>query len=317
MKYFTKLVFVHLGEDPYFEKDLQVEAFDSTTLVIIGGMDPNTNSLPEVHFKTKKCFLSHLPKGNHYSQSLVLTSGDFKLLNCGGFDSDVCYQYNMKIDKWQRHSVLSNKRAGAVGITMPKGVYIFGGTNSPSTVDFLGRSLNYWTPLEDSMPVDFQWGCGVKISPTELVLIGGFPAYRSVRIFNTDTEEFTPMTNLAHGRFGHSCVLFNDNIIVAGGKMSDGKHMGPTEIISLKTYSARVSKGNLNYGRMWFGMHVVGGRFPRVLAVGGSGQKAGFGGLDSIEEWNDEKEEWTIIPISLEKSRSSFGSLALPESIIC
>ena len=95
------------GKDAWFEKDIQVQAFDPTSIIIVGGMPAEiTNSRPEVLFNKKECFVNFLPtseevarklpekkstkrstrKGNenHHYQSLVLTAGDFKLLNCGG-----------------------------------------------------------------------------------------------------------------------------------------------------------------------------------------------------------------------------------------
>ena len=53
---------------------------------------------------------------------------------------------------------------------------------------------------------------------------------------------------------------------------------------------------------------------PRVLAFGGLSNNES---QDSIQLWNEKKEEWTIATDALSKPRYGFGYLALPESIIC
>ena len=81
------------------------------------------------------------------------------------------------------------------------------------------------------------------------------------------------------------------------------------EIISLPLGQTRVVKGKFIKPRFAFGMVTVGGRFPRVLAIGG--------GDGCIEIWDEKNEKWSLSPYKMEINRSEFGYLAVPESVIC
>ena len=84
---------------------------------------------------------SRVPQGNanggyYYSQSLVLSSGDFKLLNIGKFGSSYkrVLEYDPRFGEWKSHSQLKHARLEygmEIIISMPKGVYLFGGAIKP------------------------------------------------------------------------------------------------------------------------------------------------------------------------------------------
>ena len=65
MTEFIAIIYLHsidiwTGEDAYFEKDIQVQAFDPTSIIIVGGLPEEiTNSRPEVLFSKKECFVKH------------------------------------------------------------------------------------------------------------------------------------------------------------------------------------------------------------------------------------------------------------------
>ena len=74
--------------------------------------------------------------GSYYSQSLVLSSGDFKLLNFGKFggSNKQVLEYDPRFGEWKNHSQLKYARLEygmEIIISMPRGVYLFGGAVKP------------------------------------------------------------------------------------------------------------------------------------------------------------------------------------------
>ena len=122
---------------------------------------------------------------------------------------------------------------------MPDAVYMFGGTSAPTTSDVMKKHSSHTWNSGPVIPGNgIQFGCGVRISSTELVLIGGLDSPQAVRKYNTRTNEWKIMPNLIKGRHMHSCAFVNKNIIVAGG--NDGEQtLRDTEIIPLATENPR------------------------------------------------------------------------------
>ena len=202
---------------------------------------------------------------------------------------------------------------------MPDGIYIFGGSYSGTTSDFLPKSSKIWKAGPSIPGNGISYGCGVRISNTEIVFIDGVNSYNIVIRYNTKTKKWTKMSNLRQARLNHGCALINGKIIVSGGEVLPHTSLG-TEIIPLSTGVPRFGLGgSLITARHSFGMLAVGERFPRLLAFGGLKPELGEDttSLNSIEEWNDDKEEWLVVPFSMKALRYNFGYLALPQSTIC
>ena len=77
---------------------------------------------------------------NPTTQSLVLSSGDFKLLNIvilgDKNGNNKVLEYDPKFGEWKNHSQLKYGRLAygkemKITISMPKGVYLFGGAIKP------------------------------------------------------------------------------------------------------------------------------------------------------------------------------------------
>ena len=76
-------------------------------------------------------------------------------------------------------------RFNGVTVSMPNGLYIFGGGYSAQlsdTFEFLPPGSNVWKLGSTRIPKGFTHGCAVKISDHELVLIGGRGEYSQVPI---------------------------------------------------------------------------------------------------------------------------------------
>ena len=137
------------------------------------------------------------------------------------------------------HSNLIEERIASTGISMPDAVYLFGGTSAPTTSEVMRKHSSHTWNVGPVIPGSgIKYGCGVRISSTELVLIGGSDSLKAVRKYNTKTNQWTDMKNLKKGRQMHNCAMVNKKIIVSGG--NDGeKTLMDTEIIPLSTENPR------------------------------------------------------------------------------
>ena len=216
---------------------------------------------------------------------------------------------------------------------MPNGIYVFGGKEMSEVTSLAGldclRSTEYLAngTLEwqkgPEVPIEAEFmdgGYGVAISETELVLMGGYVTirkeyhenepiykysihgYQSDQIwkFNTITEEWQLIGNLKIARSNHRAVYLNGKIIVSGGveetttEIFDPHHVNVEPILV----------GNFNVPRYIHGMGtILKNGIRKVIAFGGFGGRKNPQILDSIEEWDPEKREWTLLKQKLSKGR--------------
>ena len=244
-----------------------------------------------------------------------MTSNGDNVLNCGGPPNyKKCYSLEIKEKRWIHHSNLIQERYFATSVTMPNGVYIFGGLYSPTTTDFLPKNSGVWQ-AGPSIPNGFKGGCGVQISKEEILLIGGWGTEDRLLEFNTTTNNFTIRGDkLQQGR----CTLLNDMIIVAGGRSANSHNvLNSTELVPLTNGSPRFG-GDLITARAYFGLATI-GVHKKAYSFGGnvSGKRSGHNPLQSVEEWDADTEQWKFANFSLKKIKDTFGYLAVPPHIVC
>ena len=131
---------------------------------------------------------------------------------------------------------------------MPNGAYIFGGEDYPTASDFLPKSSMIWEHGPDIPDEGIQHGCGVRISDTELVLIGGYNTWNRVIRFNIQTSTWTSMPDLITGRRYHSCAFVNDKIIVAGNILLTKSRREPYYILRESSSESCTCTHPLYYG---------------------------------------------------------------------
>lgn len=260
----------------------------------------------------KSCRIPDLPEFS-YGHVLLLTSNGDNILNCGGSRNKNCYNLEIQAERWNQHSILTQVRSFSTAVTMANGVYIFGGESSPTTSDFLPKNNNGVWQAGPAIPNGFKWGCGLKISEEEILLIGGQGTEDRILHFNTRTNSFSTWeSTLQQGRRRHSCVLLNDLILVVGGR-GDGNYLSSTEIIPLANGIPRYG-GNLNTDRNSFGLATIGGHYKKAISFGGYDDSNRF---STVEEWDEDTEEWKLAPYSLEEEKNNFASLAVPPQMVC
>ena len=209
---------------------------------------------------------------------------------------------------------------------MANGVYIFGGdrqtyqNHEETTSDFLPKNNNRIWQAGPIIPNGFTSGCGVKISEEEILLIGGQgdgfgDNLDRILSYNTRSNSFSTWeSTLQQKRYGHECVLLNNQILVVGGRDYSGNWHRSTEVIPLASGTPRYG-GNLNTARCYFGLAIVGdGHYKKAISFGG---RNGSDELSSVEEWDEDTEQWKMAPYSLDVTDYGFASLAVPSQMVC
>ena len=96
-----------------------------------------------------------------------------QILICGGkskhkYGSEkICFVLTR--GKWVFHSKLNQKRTFPASITMPDGIYIIGKTST----EFLPTGSKKWLNGPQIPSPGMKYGCVVKRSDFEMILIGG------------------------------------------------------------------------------------------------------------------------------------------------
>ena len=259
-----------------------------------------------------------MPKAISFQPSLLLTP-DHKLILCGGDNNkDTCLE--LRNNDWKFHSSLNQQRKNAFGVSMKQGVFIFGGWDSPNTTwEWLPNGSSQWENGTNKIPYPgLDYGCGVKISENTMAFIGGLTSQNRLLTFNVDTKEWTNYGNvLKHGRYGHACVLFNDQIVIVGG-YTGSEDLASTEVIDLQDLRTSTFSGNLNQARYGPGLVTHFGNIPTIAAIGGSIYKDGTNTyFDSIETWNETTGKWTTSTMKLVQPKFNFGYSSIPVNLVC
>ena len=283
----------------------------------------------------KECSIGDLPEGGVHGHNIIITENE-EVLNCGGdwsAYSKICYVYDKESQTWKHHSDLMQARYRATSITMPNGVFIFGGQYSPTTYEYLAKNDKLWQEVSGSIPNGFQDGCGVRLNNNEVALVGGEDTDRRILKYNTATNMFKKLsTRLQKPRVGHSCITLENKILVVGGynevydedynesQTTASRTLASSEIINMSDGTAGLSAGDLNSERNSFGLATLGGNSKKILAFGGTIDVVNGDGLpwiDSVEEYDEETRQWHTLDIKLSQKKFEFGYQAVPTSVVC
>ena len=241
----------------------------------------------------------------------MVVNNDRQLMVCGG----LVIPHRFKSDKeclildgtWKFHSYLTKNRIGAIGITMPNGIYIFGGRHSPMTSDFLAKGSCTWVvgpeiPTDSSVDTEFKSlpaNCkydvyGEAVSSEELILITTFilkgelttDRVFSVRKFNVITQEWTYREEKI--LLGYSCKSVLNSVCRVCPKSTF------CTIIDKVIPGFRAKKN-----------HQVG-----VIRIKEKQKILAFRDKQCVKEWDDAKKDWKSIP-EPKCTRTSIGFCSL------
>ena len=133
--------------------------------------------------------------------------------------------------------------------------------------------------------------------------------------YNTRTRTWQQdWGRLFQGRASHGCTFVDGKVIVAGGyRIEDDIYLRSTEIVDVDSRQTRPAS-NMVVSRNGAALVNANGR---VLAIGGITDDKNPKSLKSVEEFDLERETWSLAPFSLDQHRSSMSYLVVPEHKIC
>ena len=234
--------------------------------IIIGGGKTNPKMLPVYNFQFLGPFQINIPPlpleaydGYAFNHKLFYTD-HLELMFLNSINGDVRILRN---GQWKLHSKTLESRIWTQCVMMPKGFYMFGGENlgdksssmkSENSSEFLTSGSNVWKKGPMIPGKGLILGCGLAISSSELLLIGGMensmmgkPLSRVMKL-NVDNDEWTILPNLREVRVRAVAACFNNKVIVTGGSRNMiGRSSKTTEIIPISRLSStEVNRPNTN-----------------------------------------------------------------------
>ena len=236
---------------------------------------------------------------------MVLHNGT--ILLCGGYKNEKkCLQLDH--GTWKEHSTLNEKRAWHSAVTTQTATFLFGGSYSATTYEYLPKDSTKWNMGRTKIPGGFMYGCAIAVkSEQEIWLIGGFRTGKRILSFNVNSHTFQVVPfQLNFGRDIHRCAFIpnTNKIMISGGLDNDFLHS--TEILDCEDGSV-IMASPMNSKRRNHGMGVITINGEEKLAVFG-----GIGGrsvLDSVEIYNTQTENWETTTIKLKEAKSKFAFL--------
>ena len=270
---------------------------------VLSGLSKIKIQLPNIPYKVNHC-------------SMFLHDGS--LMFCVGYDQSHdtdnakrCFKLDQ--GKWIRHSTLNNPRVGSKAVSTDKGTFLFGGSSSQNTYEFLPNDAQEWRIGINQIPGGFVSGCAIEVkSKQQIWVIGGNGFFNRILAFDINSETFHELpSKLNRTRISFACSFIpgTNKILVSGGSSrgfnSHKIYDESTEIIDIEHGNVTMG-GSLNIGRVDHGMGTININGEERLAV--------FGGVDgtrnktsSVELYNAKTDQWEMADFTLNEPKFSFG----------
>ena len=321
------------------------ETVSGQSILVTGGL---TNSSPTASSELlgSNCPIPDLPYERSGHITALTTDGT--VIACGGEtleDEEVvpdttCVMLDLASKQWVPHSKTPEARiANSATTTIEDAVVIVGlkpidGTNDPSFAQtFLHFTDNYWgawyynydSVLAGDQSFAVGYGaCVIALEKNKFLVIGGSPATlgsEATRVMECDLMDAASVCTLwpplSQPRVNHACQKLGNNVIISGGVHGDAI-ISTTSILNIETKTEHFG-GDMNKPRAAFGMALMNGK---VVAFGGETVSPTNYSQErvetrSLEEWNEDKEQWMTRNDTMEVSRSHFGFVSVPPELAC
>ena len=295
-----------------------------TSVEVISGSARGTIRLPKLPQEiTKDDIRTHCSMFIHDGFLMVCGGGTCAYdSHYGKKESWKCFQFKNGI--WNKHSNLIRKRADSATVTTDKETFIFGGTQSMKTYEYLPTGSKKWKQGKPNrLSGGFLNGCAIEVkSKQEIWLIGGRRtrknggrgAYLDDMILGFDINSHTSRElpiKLIQKREYHACAFIpgTGKILVTGGLTGfPFEWESSCEIIDTGNGTVTMASP-MNHKRCGHGMGVVNVNGEDRLAVFG-GTQGGMNIHDSIELYNTKTQTWELSEdLELNIPRCTFGFL--------
>jgi len=296
---------------------------DTNTILLVGGISGSGPDAQGVETITvlgnPDCHVTPLRYKYMLAAAVTVTTGQesFPLL-CGGelvpdrhnrmtrTYSAQCYTLVGR--EWVEHSLMTKERHGFGLVSVPKGVYAFGGImeDADRISDVLLAGSHTWQsgPQIPGPRQGFWRGCAVAIDDTHIMIAGGDLDGRQLRKYDVTNDEWSFWPDLPFSAQWQGCIRTPDGVLLTGGQR--GRYVSAESHLINLTTGQLETVGSLNGPRRG---HKLVEHDGAILAIGGGNDD---GDIDRIEEWVPETKSWVTKSITLPQTRGFFAAVSIP-----
>jgi len=251
--------------------------------------------------------------------SLTYVNG--RLLLCGGSHAarQECYQMSKDSLTWEKQSKFAESRSHHASVGLRGQLHLLGGGAGSSNSSEVWSETFGWAPMQALPMVDGQEiptdGCGAQISSHQFLLAGGRTCPTCAFVYNSDSDIWSRVGDMSHGRSSHGCTSYSSpepgqegqlRVLVAGGWA--GGDLASAEVFDPELMSWRLV-GSLTGPRRGLSLETIEG--GKIVAVGGRHSTA----MPSVDIFDPVHETWTAGP-PLGRRRAYHAVAAVPASLV-
>ena len=177
-----------LTKDFFGKINLPHSVAENLSIIMIAGGENLNSVLASAEFisetNNNNNGLTNLPKSVFFNPSMFLHNETIMI--CGGSNNlKTCLK--LEEGNWTEYNSLKQERRDATVVSTTTSTFIFGGTFSKDTYEYLEKNGSAWKLGETNIPDGLDNGCSVVISQDEIWLIGGSNTEQRVLSFNVNS----------------------------------------------------------------------------------------------------------------------------------
>merc|ERR1719431_743672 len=261
-----------------------------------------------------------------------------KVLACNGMTTKnqaSCHALDISHNSWKLHSYpkyisdpeSKKGRYAAAGIhvggeTIIAGGMVYDGKGHTPSRAIKKYGYDHWES-HSKLSKTRAFFCTAKIKESGFLSIGGLSKGRQGNVVEQSAEykklgnevkAIRDVSDMSIPRSGHGCTAVpgeDISVLVSGGTTGFGKNaLTFAEMFSWRNNSWS-NVAEMNKGRFGHALVAVG---EKIFAIGGD-EKNPNNILDTIEEYDVQKNSWKILRTKLKRPRANFGYTLVPHSI--
>ena len=219
--------------------------------------------------------------------------------------------YKYEDAKWNEFNQvpgLSPKHSDMKAVTLPDGMHLFG----CSKYNFLPNGSSQWIDKKLENVYADTAAPMVEVPGNKIVTIPATNYFDQFEILDTESVEWSKVPAGRFRAIGAIIGYFKGKLFMTGGMIvmdESGLHLnrisGKTLVYSLPDFTA-VDGPDLNVPRHMHGMGIIRvGGVPKLIVFGGVGNDKNK--LDSIEEWDEEQQQWKMSTMKMSEPNACFS----------
>ena len=287
--------------------------------LLTGGHDAS-NRLSSTVLYPEGCSVPSIDEARGEHVTFLTSDTRPRIATCGGSDGSTLKDCLVLRDgQWRGGELddLPEKRYRSASARLKEGVFLLGGSSTPSSSVFLRANSRSWES-GPGLPVAMKYGpCAAPIGSHSFLIVYGTDVYEfDTRVAGpTDDAGWRPKEKWPQlkvsRRFQPGCAVLKKMLVVAGGRDSGFKYLKSTEIINLVTKKISFG-GEMEKKRSYFHLLSIG---KTLFALGGNNLDD-LDEIAAVEEFVEETGTWKPAK-SLDGTRSQYGGVAITRDLVC